>query len=161
MLYAGLAVLGLVLLTGGGLYGYREYLRSKPAPIWVPIALRVDMPLKEQESLAGKIEEKLRDDELLRQIVIDAKLREGFGVATEDDAVEELKRRMFVKAGRADAPHGGTVPSINVGVDGTGREKKVLGDAAMRMVKDVWLMLGVDPETGKPMNAPDTPSVEF
>lgn len=156
MLYVGLGVLGLVLLTGGGLYGYREYLRSKPAPIWVPLALRADISMADQKTLAEQLDEKLRTDTILRQVVIDADLQKGFNLPSEDAAIKELERRMFVKAGTAVTPNG-TVPSINVGVEGTGREKEVLGKAATRLIKDVWLMLGIDPDTGQPLQAPGSP----
>lgn len=154
MLYAGLAAFGLVLLAGGAYFARKEYYASKPGPVWVPVPLRMDMPLADQEALAGKIEEKLRDDDLLRRVVTDADLRAGFGSPTEDEALEELKGRMFVKAGRMDLPQGGSVPSIHVGLNGKQREKKVLGEAATRLGKDVWLMLGIDPETGRQLNAP-------
>jgi len=153
MLYAGLAVVGLVLLTGGGLYGYREYLRSKPAPIWVPLALRADISMGDQEKLAKEIEARLRTDEVLRNVVLDAGLQTKFGSPTEDAAVKELEKRLFVKVGTAETPQG-TVPSINVGFTGTGREKEATGAAATRVIKDVWKMLGIDPETGKAINQP-------
>ena len=153
MLYAGLAVVGLVLLTGGGLYGYREVLRNKPAPIWVPLALRVDISMEDQGKLAKEIEGRLRNDELLRQVVVDAGLQSKFGSPTEDAAVKELKGRLFVKVGTADTPQG-TVPSINVGVNGTGRERDASGAAATRLIKDVWKMLGIDPDTGKQLERP-------
>ncbi len=151
MLWAVLAVVGLGLLIGGGLYGYREYLRGKPAPIWVPLALRADLSMEDQKKLAEQIDAKLRTDEILRQIVIDADLQRGFNQPTQDAAVKELGKRMFVKVGTADTPNG-TVPSINIGLNGKGREKEVIGAAATRMIKDVWKMIGIDPETGKPLN---------
>jgi len=154
MLYAGLGIFGLMLLAVGGYLGLREYRLGKPAPIWVPVPLRVGIPMEDQEALAKKIEDKLRDDALLRQVVIDANLQQGFEQPTEDAALEELKRRLFVKVGTAQTPQGISVPSINVGVDGTRREKKVLEDAAIRMIKDVWRMIGIDPETGRPVNQP-------
>jgi hypothetical protein len=148
MLYAGLAVVGLVLLTGGGLYGYREYLRGKPAPIWVPLALRVDISMEDQSKLAKEIEDRLRNGDLLRQAVVDTGLQAKFGSPSEDAAVKELEQRLFVKVGTAVTPEG-TVPSINVGVNGTGGEKEILGVAATRIMQDVWKMIGIDPETGK------------
>lgn len=154
MLWVILAVVGLGLLGGGGLYGYREYLRGKSAPIWVPLALRADLSMADQNKLAEQIEQKLRTDEVLRQIVIDADLQKGFNLPTQDAAVKELEKRLFVKVGTAESPNG-TVPSINIGVKGTGREKKVLGAASTRMIKDVWRMIGIDPETGKVIGKPD------
>lgn len=157
MLYAGLAVIGLVLLTGGGLYGYREYLRSKPSPIWVPLALRADISMADQEKLADEIELRLRTDAILRQIAMDLDLQTKFEQPDIDGAIKELDNRLFVKSGTANTP-AGTVPSINIGVNGTGHEKVVLGDTATRLSKDVWKMLGYDPDTGQPINQPDAAS---
>lgn len=154
ILYAGLAAFGLVLLAGGAYFARKEYYLSKPAPIWVPLALRVDISMAEQSKLAEEIEERLRDEELLRQVVIDAGLQSKFGSPTEDAAVKELKDRLFVKVGTVDTPQGTTAPSINIGVKGNGHEKEATGDAASRLIKDVWKMIGIDPETGIPLERP-------
>ena len=156
MLYAGIGIVGLILLLGGGLYGYREYQNNKPGPIWVPLALKTSISMEEQNALAEQIDESLRNEKLLRQIVIDADLQDGFKQPTKEAAIEELKRRLFVKIGTADTPMG-SVPSVNVGVSGTRREKKVLERAATRMIKDVWRMIGIDPETGRPLRNPGNP----
>jgi len=153
MLYAGLAAFGFVLLAGGAYYARKQYYASKPAPIWVPLALRVDISMEDQGKLAKEIEDRLRNDELLRQVVVDAGLQSKFGSPTEDAAVKELKERLFVKVGTADTPQG-TVPSINVGVNGTARERDASGAAATRLIKDVWKMLGIDPDTGKQLERP-------
>jgi hypothetical protein len=61
-----------------------------------------------------------------------------------------------VEVGSADTPMG-SVPSINIGVSGIGREGDVLGEASMRIIRDVWRMIGIDPETGKPLKSGNTP----
>lgn len=149
----GLGILGLILLAGGGLYALNEYRMSRPGPIWVPLALKADIAQEEQEKIAEQITKSLNEEETLRKIVIDADLQTGFGSATEDAAVEELRKRMFVSTGTADTPMG-KVPAINVGVDGTKGESEVLERAATRMIKDVWRMMGIDPDTGKPLQRP-------
>ncbi len=154
MLYVGLGILGLMLLTGGGLYAYREHLRGKPHPVWVPIPLRADISMENQKALAREVEEKLRRGEILRQVVIDADLQTKYGVPDQDAAVKELGERLFVEIGTVATPEG-NVPSLNVGVKGTGHEKQASGDAATRITKDVWRMLGIDPETGMPLGQPD------
>ncbi len=159
MLYVGLGILGLMLLTGGGLYAYREHLRSKPHPIWVPIALRADISMEDQKHLATEIEKNLRRDEVLRQVVIDTELQTKYGVADQDAAVKELEQRLFVEIGSVSRPEG-NVPSLNVGVKGNGHEKQASGDAATRIVLDVWRLLGIDPETGKPLETPQANPAE-
>lgn len=153
MLYVGIGIAGLILLTGGGLYGYREYLRSKPAPVWMPITLKADISMADQKALAEEIAEKLNNDDLLRQIVIDADLQKGFKQPSEEAAIKELKGRLFSKAGTADTANG-PMPSVNVGLSGTGGESEVLFRASKRIMKDVWRMMGIDSETGKPLQDP-------
>ena len=153
MLYVGMGILGLMLLAGGGLYAYRENLRSKPSPMWVPITLRPDISMEDQKRLAVEIEENLGKDDTLRQVVIDMDLQVQYGLPDQDAAVKELERRLFVKISTEATPEG-NVPSINVGVRGTGREKKISGDAATRIARHVWRMLGIDPETGLPLGDP-------
>lgn len=153
MLYAVLAVVGFVFLAGGAYFARKEYSASKPAPIWVPLALRADISMEEQGKLAAEIEERLRSGDFLRQAVVDSDLQAKFSMPTEDATVQELKNRLFVKVGTASTP-AGTVPSINIGFKGTGREKDATGAAATRIMKDVWKMIGIDPETGRPLPRP-------
>lgn len=150
MLWAGLGIVGLVLMFFGARFAkfaWSEYHLGKPARIWVPLALRPDISMADQKKLAEQIGERLRSDEILRKVVVDVGLQEKFKQPDEDAAVKELDRRLFVEVGSADTPNG-SVPSINVGVSGNGHEKKVLGEASTRIIRDVWRMLGIDPETG-------------
>ncbi|MBC7980156.1 MAG: hypothetical protein H7Y36_06295 [Armatimonadetes bacterium] len=150
MLYAGLALIGLALLAGGGLYAYREYLHGKPDKIWVPLAMRADFPVEDQEKLAAQIDEKLRNTEILRKIVIDADLQSAFKQPDQDAAVKDLNKRLFIEVGTAASPMG-SVPSINIGVKGIWGEHDALNKAAEQTIKEVWLMIGIDPTTGKPL----------
>lgn len=142
----------------GAKYARSEYYLRKPAKIWVPLALRPDLSMADQKKLAEQIDGKLREGDLLRQVVIDVGLQEKFKQPDLDAAVNELKRRLFVDVGSADTPQG-LVPSINIGVSGIGHESKVLGEASTRIIRDVWRMIGIDPETGKPINPGNAPPV--
>ncbi len=157
MLYAGLALLGLVLLAGGAFYARKEYYASKPAPIWVPLPLRPDISMADQEKLAKEIEERLRDEGLLRQVATDVDLQGKLNLPDIEAAVKELDKRLFVKVGTAMAPTG-TVPSINIGLNGNGHEREIISETTTRITKDVWRMLGVDPETGLPIQRPGAAS---
>jgi hypothetical protein len=156
MLWAALGAVGLVVMLFGAKYAKREYHLRQPSKIWVPIALRADLSMEDQKALAKQIEEKLRSEEILRAVVADVGLQEKFKQPSEDAAVKELNRRLFVEVGSVDTPDG-SAPSINIGVAGIGHESKLLGEASMRIVRDVWRMIGIDPETGKPIHPGDTP----
>lgn len=155
ILWAVLGAAGLVVMFFGAKYAKREYDLRQPSKIWVPLPLRADLSMEDQKKLAEQIEVKLRTDAILRAVVADVGLQAKFKQPSEDAAVEELNRRLFVEVGNADTPKG-TVPSINIGVAGIGHESKLLGEASMRIVRDVYLMIGIDPETGKPINPGNT-----
>ena len=156
ILWVVLGAVGLVVMFFGARYAKRQYHLSQPNKIWVPIALRADLSMENQKELAVQIEEKLRTDEILRAVVADVGLREKFKQPSEEAAVKELNRRLFVDVGSADTPNG-SVPSINIGVAGTGHESDILGEASMRIIRDVWKIIGIDPETGKPINRGNAP----
>ncbi|WP_411826533.1 hypothetical protein [Luteolibacter sp. AS25] len=149
ILWAALAVVGLALIGGGGLYGYREFSQGKPANIWVPIPLNLETPLDEQENIASKIDTELRKDEILKKVISDLGLVGKFGVSGEDAALVELKKRLFVEVGLTET-HVGPMPSINVGMKGTRREAELSTEMTERVAKDVFRMIGIDPETGRP-----------
>ena len=156
MLWTVMGVIGLTVMFFGARYAKREYHLRQPSKIWVPIALRADISMEAQKKLTEQINTKLRTDEILRAVVMDLDLREKFNQPSEDAAVKELNRRLFVEAGSADTPNG-SVPSINVGVSGIGHESKLLGEASMRVLRDVWRIIGIDPKTGNPIDPGNTP----
>lgn len=156
MLWAVLGVVGLVVMFFGARYAKREYHLRQPSRIWVPLALRADFSMEDQKKLAEEINTSLRTDEILRAVVMDLNLRQKFKQPSEDAAVKELDRRLFVEVGSADTPNG-SVPSINIGVSGIGHEADLLGEASMRIIREVWRMNGIDPETGKQIDPGNTP----
>lgn len=156
ILLGALGVVGLVVMFFGARYAKRQYHLSQPDKVWVPVPLRMDLPMEEQINLAKQIDEKLRTDEILRTVVIDVGLKEKFKQPSEDAAVKELSRRLFVEVGTYETPMG-FVPTINVGVAGIGHENTVLKETSIRVVKFVHLMNGIDPETGKPIEQGTTP----
>jgi hypothetical protein len=153
MLWVGLGVVGLVLMFFGARFAWREYHLSKPDKVWVPLALQTDLSMADQQKLADQINGRLRSDEILRKVVADIGLQEKFGQTSEDATVKELDRRLFVEVGSADTPTG-LVPSINIGVRGIGHEHDLLGEAATRIMQDVWVMIGIDPKTGTRIEQP-------
>lgn len=156
MLWTVLGVVGLVVMFFGARYAKREYHLRQPSRIWVPLALRADFSMEDQKKLAEEINASLRTDEILRAVVMDLNLQEKFKQPSEDAAVKELDRRLFVEVGSADTPNG-SVPSINIGVSGIGLEADILGEASMRIIREVWRMYGIDPETGKQIDPGNTP----
>lgn len=145
MLFAVLGGVGFLLLAIGGYFARKEYYNNKPSKIWVPLPVSVELLYEDQKKLADQIEEALRADDILLQVVRDAGLQEKFKQASEAEAVEDLGQRLFVEVGTADTSMG-QLPSINIGVKGRHREKPALEAASMSVIKEVWKMVGIDSE---------------
>lgn len=154
MLYAIIGAVLLVLVGGGSLYGFREYLRSKPAPRYVQISLRADISMAEQKEFSEQIEEKLRDEDLLKRVVAEEALQEAFELESEDAALAELKERLFVKPGSTEGSLGVSIPSLDVGAKGSARERETLNRIAVRLSHETYRLIGIDPETGRKFETP-------
>ena len=153
MLWIAFGVVSLVLMFFGAKYARHQYYLGKPDKVWVPLPLREGISVADQKKIADQIREKLHTDTILRKVVIDVGLKEKFKQPTEDAAVKELARRLFVEVGSAETPNG-SMPSVNIGLSGIGHEHAVLGEAATRIIKDVWVIIGIDPITGKRLEQP-------
>jgi hypothetical protein len=66
------------------------------------------------------------------------------GLRSDEQCARELADRLFVRSGDADTPMG-KVPAILIGVNGKRKEREVSGEIAMRLMDDVWEILGIDP----------------
>lgn len=144
----GLAVMMLVL-GGGGFYALRVYKENRPSPMWVPMPLNPELSVEKRDEVAGKIKEALMKPELLLRVSKDLDLPQNLGVKSHEEAVSELTKKVFVNVGEADSPMGIKVPSINVGMMGKVKNQGVSGKIAMRLMDDVWKLLGIEPPPKK------------
>jgi hypothetical protein len=138
----------LILMMGGLLFAYQQYKLNKPAPMWVPLPVRQDLPLAEQDKAAMDLKQKLCVEAVFLKVSKDLGLPAKWELASENEAAAELERRVFVRAGQADTPMG-KVPAIHIGVNGKVREQELSGQIAMRLMDDVWRILGIDPPQKK------------
>ena len=106
MLWVLLGIVGLAVLLFGALLAKREYHARQPSRMWVPVTLRPDLSIEDQKKIAGIIDEKIRNEDILRKVVIDVGLKDKFKQPTVEAAVIELDRRLFVEAGTAQTPQG-------------------------------------------------------
>jgi hypothetical protein len=143
---------GLValMLLGAGLIAYYKlvYQPNKPAPVWVPLPIRVDLEIATRDKIIEDLKTKLSDEEVLRNVSKDVGLVKKWNLPSDHDGAREIGRRLFVRAGDADTPMG-KVPAIHIGVAGNSREREVSGEIAVRMMKDVWKILGIKPPPEK------------
>ena len=141
-----------VLLFGGmgvgGLFAYRAYKQNLPEPIWVPMAINPELPADKRDEIIGKLKTELEQSERLAKVSKDLGLVTKWGLPSDEACAAELGRRIFVRAGDMDTPMG-KVPAIHVGLTGKRKEREVSGEIAMRLMDDVWKILGIDPPAKK------------
>lgn len=142
-----LAVVGAILFGLGGGFALWTYRQNRPQKVWVPVVLNQNLPEDKQKELAAKIEEKLREGDLLLQVVKDTRLASKLGLPSDHEAEGEVRKRLFVEVSEVDVPadNGATnrVPAINVGIHAQRKSFDSMGEVAMRIMKDVWKMLGI------------------
>jgi hypothetical protein len=142
-------VVAMLLVLGGGAFALRVYKQNRPQPIWVPLPINAELPAEKRNEIAAELKKSLMKPEVLIQVSKDLGLAKSFGLPTDEAAANEVAQRMFVEVGEADAPTGGKVPSINIGIKGKRKDTEVSGKIAMRLMQDVWKILGIKPPPQK------------
>lgn len=139
----GAVLLGVVGLCGAYL-AYKNHKQNQPQPMWVPLPVRQDLPVAEQDKAARELKEKLCVESILLKVSQDMGLAGKWQLPSDKEAAAELGRRVFVRTGDAATPMG-NVPAIHIGVNGKVKESQLSGQIAMRLMEDVWKILGIDP----------------
>lgn len=138
----------VVLLGIAGFFGartaWRAYNDGKPAPVWVPLAVNPDTPIEQQDKTAKELGERLHEDEMLMELAKDLNLRKTWNLPSDEAAAKELGRRMFVRTGTMDTPKG-AIPAIHIGVHGKFKEVDESKRISMRVIEEVWPLLGIEP----------------
>ena len=139
-----------VMVLFGGLLGFYKmvYKPNRPAPVWVPLPIRVDLETAKRDEIIDRLKTKLREDEVLIGVSKDVGLMRKWNLSSDKQAAAEIRSRLFVRPGEADTPMG-KVPAIHIGVNGKAKEREVSGEIAMRLMEDVWKILGIEPPPKK------------
>lgn len=137
-----------MLMFGGAIYAYSNYKQNRPHPMWVPLPINRELPEEKRTEIATDLKTKLSTDDILTQVSKDLSLPAKMELPDDAAAVAEVRKRLFVDLGEADSPVG-RVPSINIGVKGKNRDKDLSGQIAMRLMEDVWKILGIKPPPKK------------
>lgn len=140
--------MAVMLVFGGGLFAYYSYKQNRPAPVWVPLPVNPELSDTKRDEVISDLKMKLSDEQVLLKVSQDVGLAEKWDLASDKEAAREIGSRLFVKAGEADTPMG-KVPAIHVGVTGKSKEREVSGEIAMRLMEDVWKILGIKPPPKK------------
>jgi hypothetical protein len=133
----------MVVLLGGAFFAFKAYKQNRPSPIWVPLSINSELSIEKQEEIARELTVKMSDPKVLAVVSQDLSLAKEWDLANDEAAADELGRRMFIRAGELETALGRT-PTIDVGVEGKVKERKLSEKIAMRLVKDVFKILGVD-----------------
>ncbi|MDP3851812.1 MAG: hypothetical protein Q8Q59_15015 [Luteolibacter sp.] len=137
-------VVAMLLMGAGGFFALKSYRQNKPAPVWVPMPVNPELPMARRDEIIGDLKAKLSDRKLLIQVSRDVGLVSKWGLVSDEAGAVEIGRRLFVRAGDADTPMG-KVPAVHIGVNGKRKEREVSGQIAMRLMEDVWKILGIKP----------------
>ena len=142
-------VVAVALMLGGGGFAYKSYKQNRPHPIWVPLPINPELPGEKRTEIARELKTQLAKPEILIQVSKDLALPKALGLTTDEQAANEVAERLFVIVGEADSPTGTRVPSINIGVKGKAKDQEISGKIAMRLMQDVWKILGIKPPAKK------------
>ncbi len=112
--------------------------------MWVPLRVPDDFPAAQRDQTIKELNTQLRDPVQLQEVVKDLGLTEKWKLASEREAVQRLSGRVFVRMGDMATPMG-KVPALHIGVTGKAKERELSGQIALRLMKDVWKILGVKP----------------
>lgn len=141
-------VLALALMFGGGAFAYKTYKGNRPAPIWVPLRINPETSPEKQAEIVKELKVKLCAPEILTQVSKDLNLRTEWKLKSDEQTVDQLGKRIFVRTGNRDTPMG-RVPTIDVGVEGKAKDRDLSGKIAIRLMNDVWKILGIKPPPQK------------
>lgn len=134
----------MVMCGVGGWFALRIYRENRPHPVWVPLPINPELPTTKRDEVIKNLKEKLSERERLEQVSRDLELPRKWNFTSDSAAADEIASRLFVRPGEADTPMG-NVPAIHIGVSGKEKDRLVSGEIAMRLMDDVWDILGVPP----------------
>jgi hypothetical protein len=135
----------MMLMLGGGVFAYSTYKQNRPHPMWVPLPLNPALPGEKRQEILKQLTSKLKDEALLIRVSKDLELPRKLNLRSDEEAAREISKRLFVKLGDITTPMGGTAPSLNVGITGKNKDSGISGEIAMRLMQDVWKILGIKP----------------
>jgi hypothetical protein len=137
-------VVAMLLMGAGGFFALKAYKQSRPAPVWVPLPINPELPVAKRDEIIVKLKTELSNSDRLIRVSKDVGLVGKWNLSSDEDGAAEVASRLFVREGEADTPQG-KVPAIHIGVKGKRKDREVSGQIAMRLMDDVWEILGIDP----------------
>ena len=137
-----IGVIAMAMMLGGGAFAFRAYKQNRPCPIWVPLQINGEISVEKQDEIARDLKQKLCDPKILAQVSKDLGLAAEWKMTSDAQGADELARRVFVRVGETKGQLG-NVPSLDVGINGKLKERVLSEKIAMRLMQDVWKILGI------------------
>ena len=139
-----LAALVLCLLGGGSVYGYWRYKQNLPDKRWVPLPFNAEVSKAQRLESVKMMRERLLTDEVLTGVVRDCDVQGKWELVSEEAAVEELRKRVFIEEGET-LFKGIPAATLNIGFKGKVGESRELDLLAERMMEDVKRFIAPPP----------------
>ena len=130
----------LCLLMGGGAFAYWKSKQNAPDFTYVPLPFNPDATEEQRQQTVTGMKEKLVTQETLTQIVRDCNITTTWGLASEQAAVEEVKRRLIFEAGETKLK-GIPTQTLNIGFKGKVSEHDDLVRLSQRLMEDVQRLM--------------------
>lgn len=147
-----LAALVLCLLGGGSVYGYWKYKQNLPDKRWVPLPFNPEASKAQRLESVKMMRERLLTDEILTGLARDCDVQGKWALTSEEAAVEELRRRVFIEEGET-LFKGIPAATLNIGFKGKVAESRDLDLLAARLMEDVKRFISAP----APEPAPEAP----
>ncbi len=139
------SVLVVMLMLGGAyLYYKKVYQQNLPHPVWVPMPINPELPSAKVQEIMAELKKKLSEPEILVKVSSDLGLVKKWDLPSDEICAKEIEGRIFIRTGDMDTPMG-KVPAIHIGVRGKEKESALSGEISMRLMQDVWKILGIKP----------------
>lgn len=146
-------VLVLCLLLGGGAFAYWKVKQNSPDFSYVPLPFSPESTDEQRRQTVKEMKDKLLTKEILTQVVRDCNITSKWALASEEAAVEEIKRRVIFEAGETKVK-GIPTATLNIGFKGKVSEHKDLVALAQRLMEDVQRLVA----SAKPQDAEPAPA---
>lgn len=148
-----LAALVLCLLGGGSVYGYWKYKQNLPEKRWVPLPFNPEASEAQRLESVKMMRDRLLTDDILTGVVRDCDVQGKWKLPSEEAAVEELRKRVFIDIGET-IFKGIPTATLNIGFKGKAGERPELDLLAERLMQDVKRFIGPPPSSESAAESP-------
>ena len=134
--WIALGAVVLACVCAASYFGLKAYKQTRPYPIWVPVPIREDLDKSQRDEACAQVRDHLFEEQRVLAMARDLDLKALWSMPSEKEAAHELRKRMFVRLGRAHTEFG-EIPAIEVGANGTRKEIPTTERIVQRMMDDM------------------------